>query len=297
MKTNIQGVGVALVTPFTEDDRVDFDALERLVDYVSDNGVDYLVALGTTAETPTLSSQERRNVVACVKARNQVRKEPLPIVIGVGGNNTAEVVRAIAETDLEGAAALLSVTPYYNKPSQNGLYEHYKVVAAESPVPVMLYNVPSRTGVNMTAETTLRIANSVPNVMGIKEACGSMSQMAHLLFGRPEGFNVISGDDNMALPLIAIGGDGVISVAANAFPKLFTQMIAAGFMGQRTVAAGLQMRLLHAIEALFLEGNPTGVKTALAVRGIVENRLRLPLVAGSDELRVKFETLIEKYNL
>lgn len=296
MKNNIKGVGVALITPFTTTGAVDFKALTSLVDYVSNNGVDYLVALGTTAETPTLSASERHEIVACIKERNAALGQ-LPMIIGVGGNNTAEVIHTIAATDFNGTEGVLSVTPYYNKPSQRGMFEHYKAVAAESPVPVLLYNVPSRTGVNMTAETTLKIAHEVPNVMGIKEACGVVSQMAHILQERPSGFKVISGDDIMSLPLISLGGDGVISVAANAFPKVFTEMIAAGFAGNIAGASALQMRLLDAIEALFVEGNPTGVKCALTARSMIENNLRLPLVSGSDELLQRFKMLIAKYNL
>ena len=294
MKNNIWGVGVALVTPFTEDGSVDYAALGRLVDYVSGNGVDYLVVLGTTAETPTLTREEKHDVLAFVKERNGGR---LPIVVGIGGNNTAEVIHTIQDTDLTGVDAVLSVTPYYNRPSQQGLFEHYRAVAGASPVPILLYNVPARTGVNMTAETTLRIAHEVPNVLGIKEACGMVGQMAHLLKGRPEGFRVISGDDLMSLPLIALGGDGVISVAANVFPKRFSEMIAAAYADEREKAATIQMTLLEPIEALFVEGNPTGIKTALTARGLIENRLRLPLVAGSEALLERFRGYMKNLDI
>ncbi len=294
MKNNIQGVGVALVTPFGRDGEVDYEALGRLVDYVTENGVDYLVVLGTTAETPTLTREEKHSIVSCVKERNAGR---LPLIVGIGGNNTTEVIHTVKETDLSGVAAILSVVPYYNKPTQRGMFEHYRAIAGESPVPLLLYNIPARTGVNMTAETTLKIAHEIPNVLGIKEAGGMVSQMAHILKDRPQDFRVISGDDILSLPLISLGGDGVISVAANAFPKPFTEMIAAAFAGNTAVAAGLQMRLLDAIEALFAEGNPTGVKAALAVKGMIENCLRLPLVAGSDALLARFRTLIDRYGL
>lgn len=294
MKTNISGVGVALITPFTESKEVDYPALGRLVEYVSNNGVDYLVALGTTAETPTLTCDEKTEIVSFIKKHN---KKSLPLVLGVGGNSTDEVIKKINEFDLTGIHSILSVTPYYNKPSQRGLFEHYKAVAEGSPRPIILYNVPGRTGVNMCAETTLRIAHQVPNVIGIKEACGAIGQFGHLLMGRPEGFLVISGDDNMALPLLSYGGDGVISVAANAFPEVFTQMIKAATDNRRQEAAALQMRLLEPIERLFDEGNPVGIKAALAVKGMITNTLRLPLVESSDKLYEKLTLLIKQHNL
>lgn len=289
MKSNIQGVGVALITPFTENDEVDYTALNGLIERVSTAGVDYLVALGTTAETPTLSIQEKADIIAFIKKSN-VRA--LPLIVGIGGNNTAEVVRNLHETDLSGVDAVLSVTPYYNKPSQRGLYEHYKVVAAESPRPVMLYNVPARTGVNMTADTTLKLAHEVDNLLGVKEACPSIGQMGTILKGRPKDFKVISGDDCMTLPLLSYGGDGVISVAANAFPEVFVRMVHAAYDNRREEAAALQLQMLEAVEALFEEGNPTGVKCALAAKGLIKNYLRLPLVPGSDALLSKFKMLI-----
>lgn len=289
MKNNIQGVGVALVTPFTVGRDIDYGALGTLVDYVISNGVDYLVALGTTAETPTLGRDERRSVIACVKERAAGK---VPVVVGAGGYSTAEVIDIIKQTDLDGISAVLSVTPYYNKPTQEGLFRHYEAVAKESPVPVILYNVPGRTGVNMTASTTLRIAREVPNVLGIKEACGTITQMSQLLQGRPEGFKVISGDDCLAVPLIALGGDGIISVAANAFPKDFTAMIAAAYAGDITKTSAYYLRLFEAMEALFEEGNPAGVKAALYIKGMISNTLRLPLVGASDRLIDKLRKLI-----
>ena len=294
MKNNIQGVGVALVTPFDERGGVDYVSLGRLVDYVTENGADFLVALGTTAETPTLSAGEKSDILAFVRERN---RKGLPLIVGIGGYDTAGVIRQIGETDLSGVDAVLSATPYYNKPSQQGLFEHYRAIAGESPVPILLYNVPSRTGVNLKAETTLRLASEVKNLLGVKEACGSLSQMSYLLRDRPEGFRVFSGDDNMALPLIALGGDGVISVAANVFPAVFIRMVRAAFAGDRTTASSLQLRLFEAVEVLFAEGNPTGVKAALAVRGMAENRLRLPLVPGSDALLERLRMLMDRYGL
>ena len=294
MDNDIRGVGVALVTPFDESGAVDYEALARVVAHVTEGGVDYLVALGTTAETPTLKREEKRSVVAFIKEHNTKR---LPIVVGCGGYDTDDVVSCIKALDLDGVSAVLSVTPYYSKPSQEGLYQHYKKIADESPVPVLLYNVPSRTGVNMTAETTLRLAHEVPNILGVKEACGTVGQMMQVLCGRPEGFRVISGDDVMALPLEAIGGDGVISVVVNAFPHMLCGMMAAAGRGEYDVAAEIFRRLYPALEAMFAEGNPAGVKTALAVQGIIGNYLRLPLVPGTPRLVETFRELIETNGL
>lgn len=291
---NMRGVGVALVTPFNKNRDIDFDALARLVRHVTDGGVDYLVALGTTGETPTLSKTEKAEALACIRENNT---KSLPLVVGIGCNSTQHVVDDIAATDLRGVEAVLSVTPYYNKPSQRGLYEHYKAIAAASPVPIMLYNVPGRTGVNMTAETTLKLAHEVENICGVKEACGSISQMAEILRGRPEGFLVISGDDEMILPLISIGGDGIISVLSNLLPAEFTAMVAAGFKGDIATAAALQMRLHEATQALFEEGNPVGVKAGMAVKGLSESYVRLPLVEGSDCLTEKFRRIFAENNL
>ncbi|MCD7962699.1 MAG: 4-hydroxy-tetrahydrodipicolinate synthase [Rikenellaceae bacterium] len=294
MKNNIQGTGVALVTPFKENTEIDYNALNVLIENVITGGADYIVALGTTAETPTLTKEEKKELVKFIMEKNGDR---VPVVLGVGGNNTAETVKCFGDYDMDKIAAVLSVTPYYNRPSQRGLYEHYKSVAQASPKPVMLYNVPGRTGVNMSAETTLKLALEVENIFAVKEASGSLSQISYILRDRPENFMVISGDDNMALPLIALGGDGVISVAANAFPEKFCRMVKLCLTGDFTNAAILQMSLLGCIDSLFLEGNPVGIKTALAVKGVMSNTVRLPLVSGSDELRRLFEDAINKYEL
>ena len=283
-----------MVTPFDDNGAVDFAALGKLVHHVSDGGVDYLVALGTTAETPTLNFDEKNGIIACVRQNN---KRSLPLVVGVGGNDTQHVIDDMSRLDLAGAAAVLSVTPYYNRPSQRGLYEHFKAIAAAAPAPVLLYNVPSRTGVNMTADTTLRLAHEVKNICGIKEACGTINQMAYLLKGRPRGFVVLSGDDAMTLPLLSIGGDGVISVLSNAFPAPFTQMVSAFHRGDIAGAAALQMRLLEVTDALFEEGNPVGIETALAALGMIQNVVHLPLVKGSDALLSKFRRLTEENRL
>lgn len=296
MDTNsfFRGTGVALATPFTEDGNIDFKALERLVDHVIEGGVDYLVVLGTTAETPTLGKDERREVVNRVRRHNAGR---LPVVVGIGGNCTATVLSTIGESDFDGVSALLSVTPYYNKPSQRGLYEHFKAVAAASPVPVILYNVPSRTGVNMLPETTLRLAREAGNIAAIKEACGDLAQFRALLDGSPEGFSVISGDDATALSLVEMGGSGVISVAANAFPAPVSEMIRAALSGDFSAARNTWDSLRETVAALFEEGNPTGVKAALHSKGIINNILRLPLVESSPELHARIERLIREYSL
>ena len=281
MKTKLTGLGVALVTPFTPSGEVDFEALRRLVDMMIEGGADYLVVMGTTGETPTLTLPERVAVLRTVKERNAGR---LPIVVGVGGNDTARVVELINQTNLDGVDAILSVTPFYNKPAQRGLFEHYKYIAERSPRPIILYNVPGRTGVNMEAETTLRIARECPNVVAIKEASGNIEQIKQVIEGAPEGFMVISGDDSLALPVIKAGGVGVISVAANAFPKYFSTMIKAQFEQQWGHTEVMFEKIRPMVKMLFAEGNPPGVKAALAARGVISNVLRLPLVSVSDEL-------------
>lgn len=272
---------MALVTPFTASGEVDYPALDRLVDYVIEGGVDYLVVMGTTGETPTLAMPERVAVLRAVKARNAGR---LPLVVGVGGNDTARVVELIDQTNLDGVDAILSVTPFYNKPSQRGLFEHYKYISERSPRPIILYNVPGRTGVNMEAETTLRIARECPNVIAIKEASGNMEQITKVIEGSPEGFFVVSGDDSLALPIMKAGGMGVISVAANSFPNYFATLIHAQEAGGSEGNDQMFERMRPMVKLLFAEGNPAGVKAALAVKGVVQNYLRLPLVEVSDEL-------------
>ncbi|MBO7300982.1 MAG: 4-hydroxy-tetrahydrodipicolinate synthase [Tidjanibacter sp.] len=281
MIERIKGLGVALVTPFTATGEVDYPALERLVDYVIEGGVDYLVVMGTTGETPTLTMPERVAVLRAVKARNAGR---LPLVVGVGGNDTARVVELIDQTNLDGVDAILSVTPFYNKPSQRGLFEHYKYIAERAPRPIILYNVPGRTGVNMEAETTLRIARECPNVVAIKEASGNLEQITKIIENAPDGFLVISGDDSLALPVMAAGGVGVISVAANAFPNYFSSLIGEQKAGGSQENDERFEQIRPTIKMLFAEGNPAGVKAALTVKGVVENYLRLPLVPVSDEL-------------
>lgn len=294
LQSKLAGAGAALITPFTPDGRVDYQALAQMIDYVIDGGVDYIVALGTTAETPTLYMPERAVIAMFISNHIAGR---VPLVMGCGGNSTSEVLDQLREFDLRGADAILSVTPYYNKPSQEGLYQHFRTVAEHSPLPVILYNIPGRSGVNMTAETTLRLAREVKNVIGIKEASGDIEQMQRILDNRPEGFLVLSGDDGMALDLMRRGGEGVISVAANAFPRRFMECVNHAKAGAFDQAEKAYEKLDEAVHALFEEGNPVGVKCALAVMGKIGPTMRLPLVEGSPALREKFRKLIAGYDL
>ena len=290
MKT-LQGTGVALVTPFNKEGGVDVPALERLVHTQVENGIDYLVVLGTTAETPTLSTEEKELVKMTVKKANKGR---LPMVLGVGGNNTQTIVEQVREVSSEDYTAILSVTPYYNKPSQEGLYQHYKAVAEATELPILLYNVPSRTGVNMDYRTTLRLAKELPTIIGIKEASGNIVQIMHLLRGRKENFLVISGDDATALPTVLLGGDGTISVLGQAFPKLYSQMIRQGLEGNYKEANTIQYQLLEAMELIFKEGNPVGIKALLSLLGVINTlEVRLPLVSATEELQRELKAYLE----
>lgn len=279
---NLKGIGVALITPFKKDKSIDFDALDRLVDYQINGGVDYLVALGTTAETPTLTRDERTEVVRFIIEKNNNR---LPVIVGVGGNNTAEIVHELKVSYFSNIAGVLSVTPYYNKPNQEGLFQHYRALSEASPRPIILYNVPGRTGVNMEAETTLRLAESCPNIVAIKEASGKMEQIKQIIANRPKGFSVISGDDAIAFDLIKAGGQGVISVLGNALPKEFSDMIHHALAGDFERAETESKRFKEIIKLLFKDGNPAGVKCMLHQMKYVENELRLPLVAACDETK------------
>lgn len=268
-------MGVALVTPFKADKSIDFDALGRLLEYQIKNSIDYFVVLGTTAETPALSSDEKKAVREFVTDRVAGR---VPMVLGIGGNNTMAVVREIESTDLSAFSAILSVVPYYNKPSQEGIYRHYAAIAEASPVPVVLYNVPGRTGVNMTPETTLRLANDFANIAGVKEASGNISQMDEIIKNKPADFMVISGDDGITFPLLALGAIGVISVIGNAFPREFSRMVRLAIDGDYEKALAIHHRFTELFKLLFVDGNPAGVKCVLHAMGFIENELRLPLV-------------------
>lgn len=288
----LQGTGVALVTPFKADGEVDVAALERLVHFQVENGTDYLVVLGTTAETPTLSTEEKELVKKTVRRANNGR---LPMVLGVGGNHTQAIVEQVRGVSAQDYVAILSVTPYYNKPSQEGLYQHYKAVAAATELPILLYNVPSRTGVNMDYRTTLRLAQEVPNIIGVKEASGNIVQIMHLLQGRPEGFLVISGDDATALPTVLLGGDGTISVLGQAFPKRYSQMIRQGLEGKNQEANSIQYQLLEAMELVFKEGNPVGIKALLSLLELLDTpQVRLPLVSATEGLQRELKAYLAR---
>ncbi len=288
------GVGVALVTPFCEDMSVDYVSLGGLIEYVVKGGVDYLVVLGTTGESVTLTEAERAAVLRFCVERAAGR---LPIVYGHGGNCTASVTEGLSKVDFTGVDAVLSVAPYYNKPSQEGIFRHFAQVAEKSPVPVIIYNVPGRTGSNINSDTTLRLARSFCNITAIKEASGNLAQAAHIIAGAPDGFAVISGDDNLTVPMIAHGGAGTISVAANAFPAAFCTMTHAALNGDYVTARGAFYRLLEATEQLFADGNPAGIKAALARKGIIKNILRLPLVPASEATQERLASLIARYEI
>lgn len=272
---NLKGMGVALITPFKEDESVDYEALGRLVDYLLQNGADYLVVLGTTAETPTLTEEEKKKIIELVVTKVRHR---IPIVLGVGGNCTKSVVDKLKNDNLEGIDAILSVVPYYNKPSQEGIYQHYKAIAQATELPVILYNVPGRTGVNMTTETTLRLAREFKNIIAVKEASGNITQMDDIIKNKPKDFNVISGDDGITFPLITLGAIGVISVIGNAFPREFSRMVRLALAGDYDSARTIHHRFTELFSLLFVDGNPAGVKSMLSMMGFVENSLRLPLV-------------------
>ena len=277
---SLKGMGVALVTPFKADKSIDFDALARLLKFHLQSGTDYLVVLGTTAETPTLSDNERAEIVRFVVAHIG-RK--LPIIVGMGDNNTQHLIESVKSFDFEGAHSILSVTPYYSKPTQEGLYQHYKALSEASPLPIVLYNVPGRTGVNMTAQTTLRIARNCKNVIGIKEAHTDINQVKEIIAGAPEGFAVVSGDDSMTVELIKQGGKGVISVLGNVFPKQFSHIVKTALEGDFEQSRQAFQKIERCCELLFVDGNPAGAKCALHLMGYLENELRLPLVSATQE--------------
>jgi 4-hydroxy-tetrahydrodipicolinate synthase len=285
------GMGVALITPFKTDETIDFDALARVVEHLIKNGTDYLVVCGTTAETPTLTDAEKDEVTRFVVNCNAGR---LPIVLGMGGNNTKALVEKLSNYDLSGIDAILSVTPYYNKPSQEGLYQHYAAIANASPLPIILYNVPGRTGINMFASTTLRLANDFNNIIAIKEASGIFSQIDDIIKNKPEDFMVISGDDSITFPLITLGAVGVISVIGNAFPREFSRMVRLALEGDYKNARTIHHRFTELIELLFVEGNPAGVKSMLALMGLIENKLRLPLVPNTIKTYEKIRLVLNQ---
>ena len=292
-KSPFSGTGVAVITPFTSNLEVDYQSLRQLINYLIENDIDYLVAMGTTAESPTISVEEKKKIFDCFVKTTANR---VPLVMGLGGNNTAALAQSLQEVDTKGFSAILSVSPYYNRPTQEGIYRHYKALDVATPLPLLLYNVPGRTAANITAETTLRIAHDCPNVIGIKEASGDLVQGREILVGRPKDFIVVSGDDETAIPLIQSGAEGVISVIAGGFPNLFKSGVQAAIEGDHKKADEIANLVQSIADQVYAEGNPGGIKAVLALRGMIENQLRLPLIPVSDPVRSALKTFVDKYD-
>lgn len=293
MKRMLAGTGVAIATPFHDSGTVDFGSFEKMIEHVIVNEVDYIVALGTTGEAATLSADEQLAVIDFVV---DIAARRVPVVLGMGGNNTQNIINCIKSTDFSEISAILSVCPYYNKPQQSGIYDHYREISSACPVPVILYNVPGRTSCNITAQTALRLACDFSNIAGIKEASGDLGQIMEIISNRPDGFLVISGDDALTLPIIASGGDGVISVAANVYPRAYSQMVKLALKGKFEKARKIHYSLLHLIDLLFKDGSPAGVKAALENLELCGNYLRLPLARVNDEVYEEIRQEIEKLN-
>ena len=291
MKDQLRGLGVALVTPFRQDASIDFPALEKVLEHVVQGGVQYLVILGTTGEAVTLSQEEKKAVVNFVTEHTEHK---LPVIVGIGGNNTGQVVDQIKSFPFGRIDGILSVAPYYNKPTARGLYEHYRTLAAAAPVPVILYNVPGRTGVNIPAETILELAHTFDNIVAVKEASGNLNQVIRIAKDKPEKFLIISGDDALTVPIMSVGGAGVISVAANAWPAAFRQITDAALAGNFPEAAAVHYRFATMIDLLFADGNPGGIKAVLSELGLIGNHLRLPLVPVREEIRKKISKEVKK---
>ena len=287
------GTGVALVTPFNDDLTVDHDALANIVNYNIDNGTDYLVISGTTGESVTITKQEKQEIINTISKANNGR---LPLVLGIGGNNTAAVIEEIQTTDLGGITAILSVSPYYSKPTQEGLYQHFKAISEACPIPVILYNVPGRTSKNMEPATTIRLANDFENIVAVKEAGNNVQQYLELLKEKPEGFMIISGDDDLALGVVLAGGSGVISVIGQALPKAFAKMIKLGLEGKEKEAYMLHNSMIDIVGYIFEENNPAGIKAVLANLGLCKTNVRLPLVKATKGLSEKINTFLTKFN-
>lgn len=281
------GTGVAMITPFNSDGSIDWESMKKTIKHLTAGKVEYLVILGTTGETATLSTSEKQQVFSFVAENNEGK---LPLVAGIGGNYTQEVLDAYKKFDLKGYNAILSVSPYYNKPSQNGLYQHYKALNDAAPLPVIMYNVPGRTGMNVSAETTLRIAADCKNIIATKEACGNFDQIMQIIKYKPQGFEVISGDDGITLPMIACGASGVISVVGNAYPQLFSDMVRLCLKGDFAAARPLHYKLTDIINSMFAEGSPSGVKAYMSEMGICKNEFRLPVVPVGDGLQQKIKS-------
>lgn len=293
-QNKFKGLGIALVTPFASDGSVDWAALYRLVEFQINSGADFLCVMGTTAETPTLSADEKARIRKDLVERVAGR---VPILLGCGGNSTAAVVNELGTADFSGIDGILSVCPYYNKPSQEGLYQHFKAIAEASPVPVVLYNVPGRTGVNMTAETTLRLARDFENIVAIKEASGNIGQMDDIIKNKPRDFDVISGDDGITFPLIALGAVGVISVIGNALPREFSRMVRLALNGEYTQALHIHHKFTELFKLLFVDGNPAGVKALLSEMGLIGNYLRLPLVPARLNTEKRISEIVKELGL
>jgi 4-hydroxy-tetrahydrodipicolinate synthase len=283
---DLTGVGVALITPFHKDKSVDYRGLQKLVEYCISNGVDYLVVNGTTAENPTLTPEEKTSILQTVISTAENR---VPVIYGIGGNNTQALVDEISNFDVEGVSAILSASPYYNKPTQEGIYQHYAALSQCSTLPIILYNVPGRTSSNMSAETTVRLAKDFGNIVAIKEASGNLDQITEILMNRPDGFQVISGDDNLTLHMILLGAEGVISVSGQGVPEVFCSMVDAALDGDFYTARAAHLSLFDLTNLLFAEGNPAGIKALLNLRGVCGDTVRLPLVSASSELRTQLE--------
>lgn len=282
MKSPFSGTGVAIVTPFKTDGSVDFPALSKVIDHIIKGKCEYIVVMGTTGESPALSKNEKKEVL---RHAIEVINGRVPVVYGIGGNNTADAVHQLITTDLLGVSGILSVSPFYNKPNQRGIYAHYKEIAEASPLPIILYNVPGRTAMNMTADTTLKLAHDFPRIVAMKEASGNLEQIMAIIKDRPKDFLLISGDDLLTLPMIACGADGVISVVANAFPKQFSEMVRLCLDGNFKAAGKLHYQLMRITQLFFADGNPGGVKIALEAQKLIKANLRLPLYPVNDELR------------
>ncbi len=292
MRKELKGTGVAIVTPFNKDSSIDFKSLGNLVEHIIVNKVDFIVGLGTTSEAVTMTGEEKKEVMAFVKESAGGR---VPIVMGIGGNNTAQVIEEIKITDFEGISAILSVVPYYNKPNQRGMYEHFSAIAGECPVHIILYNVPGRTSSNISAQTVLDLANEHWNIIAVKEASGDLNQISEIIQNKPDDFKVFSGDDALTFPMMALGADGVISVVANAFPAAFSGMVRLMEKHKYEDARKVHYSLLKIIDLLFADGNPAGAKAALSYLGVCKNHLRLPLVPVNDELNKQLKAHIRDY--
>jgi 4-hydroxy-tetrahydrodipicolinate synthase len=288
-----KGTGVAIVTPFKNDSSIDFAALGRVIDHVINGGVNYIVAIGTTGESVTLTKEEKKAIVSYVVETVDNR---VPIVYGIGGNNTQEVINGIRHADLEGIDGILSVAPYYNKPTQRGLFQHFKEIATCSPIPVIIYNVPGRTSCNISADTCLELAHACENIVAVKEASADMTQIMKIIKGKPENFSLISGDDMMTLPVISAGGSGVISVLANAFPSQCTELVNQSLKNNFKASREIQFRFLEMIELLFVEGNPSGVKDMLSIMNLCHNYVRLPLVSVSRNVHIRIQKAMDELN-